>query len=184
MKVRPSRSAPIDISSVIDVEHMDESFGSSMRERTRYSPRRARHCPGNGARSAAPTRAGSPPARRTGTPRRRRLLLREGARRVGARLSGSRRPGSSFSSSGPPASKQPANGGLVQNVAPLDVLPGAGDACLSVRVGEQLERGLDRLEVLGCEQNHSSAAVLGDLHTLVRCSDRLGDLREARVHLR
>lgn len=45
--------------------------------------------------------------------------------------------------------EQGADRVLVKDVAALDVLLGARDACLGVRIGQQLEGGFDRLEVLG-----------------------------------
>lgn len=99
------------------------------------------------------------------------------------RPSGSPRLGSSPSRSTPSRGEQRADLSLVQDVPSLEVFLGAGHARLSIGIAQQLQGGLDGLEVLGSEEHHVVAPVPRGLDTLMRRRHLFGDLRQSRASI-
>ena len=73
---------------------------------------------------------------------------------------------------------------LIEHLARGDVGFACPQAILGVGVGEELEGGFDRLEVLGGDEHHVLAPVLGDPNPLVGGRHLLGDLGEPGLDLR
>lgn len=82
-----------------------------------------------------------------------------------------------------PVGQQPADLGFVEDVTAGDVTFGFLEPLLRLRVGEQLQRGLDRLQVLGGEQDDVVTTVLGDVHPLVGPADLIGNLGEPGLRI-
>src|SRR5664279_787320 len=156
-----------------------------MRYLTRYTPRRARHCPMNGARSARPTRCGfSANGPKTNSTH------------AAAADSGS------FSARCRAAVRVTTTRNIIQvpgNWTWLLARPGlaprparrrgqcpaqSGTGAAAHRGREKLQRRLDRLQVLGRDEEHIVAPVLGDLDTLMGPRDIFGDLRQSSLDLR
>ena len=73
---------------------------------------------------------------------------------------------------------------FTENGATCDLLLGALDPSLSLRICQELEGRLERLQILSGDKNHTITSIFRDLYSLVSGGNIFGDLRKPSFDLR